>query len=136
MLGRKKRDPEFVPGGPLVLVVTSDPNVSEEAALGFPADYTVEIVSDAREAIDALARMTPSCMIVDLQSGSAGGFALLKDVSQIHRLAHVPVLMLVRRLEDSWLAEQAGATRVLRKPVSSADLVKATIEVASAKQPA
>lgn len=137
MLGRRKRKaPEFVPTGPLVLVVTNDDHISGEATLGFPPDYKVEVVRDARAAVDALARMTPSCMVVDLQSGSAGGYALLKDVEQIPRLDGVPVLMLVRRWEDSWLAKQAGAARVCRKPIATADLVRETIALATAKRPA
>lgn len=118
-----------------MLVVTNDPVVADEARLGFPSDFYVEVAHDARQAMDVLSRLTPAVMIVDLQSGSAGGFALLKDMSQIARLARVPVLMLVRRWQDAWLAEQAGAARVCRKPIATGDLVREVLELRD-KQPA
>lgn len=113
--------------GRALLCVTRDQSVLDDARYAFPADVEVVCVSDAREAWAALERSTPDAAIVDLQSGSAGGFNLARDMSQNDRLKDVPILMLLQRTEDTWLARQGGAEAVLVKPVHSDELVRAAL---------
>jgi DNA-binding response OmpR family regulator len=91
---------------------------------------------DATSAIEALATWRPLVVVVDLQTGRAGGYALAKDLSQDARLASVPVIILVERDQDRWLAGQAGATEILRKPVDGRDLVRVISAVLASKIPA
>ncbi|MDQ3916345.1 MAG: hypothetical protein M3323_13625 [Actinomycetota bacterium] len=112
-----------------VLVVTDDPALGREAALAFPPDFDVVTVADAREAWKELQLWTPAALVVDLLSGSAGGFALGSDMSQDPRLRDVPVLMLLDRHQDEWLARQAGAAATRTKPVEAFDLVAATLDL-------
>jgi DNA-binding response OmpR family regulator len=65
----------------------------------------------------------PVLAIVDLQTGSAGGFNLVREMNNVHELIGVPVLMLLERHQDSWLARQAGADRWRTKPVDGIGLV-------------
>ncbi|HEX2195792.1 MAG TPA: hypothetical protein VHJ76_02605, partial [Actinomycetota bacterium] len=92
-----------------VLVVTDDPALQREARFAFPSDFDVVAVRDAREALSELDQWTPAVLVVDLLAGSAGGYALGSDMSQDRRLENVPMLMLVDRRQDEWLARQAGA---------------------------
>ncbi|MDQ4025784.1 MAG: hypothetical protein M3217_09905 [Actinomycetota bacterium] len=110
-----------------VLVVTDEPALGREAELAFPADFDVVTVRDAREAWEELQAWTPAALVVDLLSGSAGGFALGSDMSQDARLRDVPILMLLDRRQDEWLARQAGATATRTKPVEPFDLVATTL---------
>jgi DNA-binding response OmpR family regulator len=71
----------------------------------------------------------PNLVIVDLQTGSAGGFSLARDMRQYERLKDVPVLILVDRHQDGWLAMQGGATRYLLKPVPASVLVEESLEL-------
>ena len=100
-----------------VLVVSDDPEVSEE--LRFALDGAVDVLgaNDGQTALDSLQRVTPDVVVVDLKTGRSGGFALAKDMSQSRRLASVPIMILLERSQDRWLAEQAGAAVVLRKPI-------------------
>jgi DNA-binding response OmpR family regulator len=110
--------------GRVLLCVSRDQNVLDDARYAFPADVEVLCVADAREAWKELERFTPHAVIVDLQSGSAGGFNLTRDMSQNDRLRGVPKLMLLQRTEDAWLAGQGGADAILVKPVASDVLVR------------
>jgi DNA-binding response OmpR family regulator len=65
----------------------------------------------------------PSLVIVDLQTGSAGGFALSHDMDATERLGSIPVLMLLDREQDGWLAHQAGADSYMVKPVEAGTIV-------------
>lgn len=112
-----------------VLVVTGDPMLEREARFAFPADFEVVVVPDARSASSELGAWTPAVVVVDLLSGSAGGFALGSDMSQDRRLSNVPMLMLVERHQDEWLARQAGADAIRTKPVDTAELVSSALDL-------
>jgi DNA-binding response OmpR family regulator len=118
-------------GDKLVLCVSTDPVVKDDAEYAFPSDVTVRCVSDAREAWSVLEGMTPHCVVVDIQAGSAGGINLAKDMSQDPRLDPVPIVMLLQRAEDKWLATEGGADAILVKPVASDALVRETIALIS-----
>ena len=112
-----------------ILVVTDDPGLDLEARCAFPDDFDVVVVRDARGASRELAAWTPAVVIVDLLSGSAGGFALGRDMSQDPGLANVPLLMLIERHQDEWLAREAGAAAVRTKPIDTAELVATTLDL-------
>lgn len=119
----------------VLLVVSDDPEVADELRFGLPGGIEVASATDARDAIDKLASLTPRAVVVDLQTGSAGGFALARDMSQIARLAAIPVIVLLEREADSWLADQAGATLALKKPVDGSVLLAAVSSVLDKKTP-
>ncbi len=107
-----------------VLVVSHDDRIRDEARFGFAPQLEVALAADAREALQQMELETPSVIVIDLRTGSAGGFALAKDMSQNPRLARVPVMMLLDRDQDRWLAEQAGAQLIRTKPIDTSDLVE------------
>ena len=119
----------------VLLVVSDDPEVADELRFGLPGGIEVASANDARDAIAKLASLTPRAVVVDLQTGSAGGFALARDMSQIARLASIPVIVLLERAADSWLADQAGATLALKKPVDGSVLLAAVSSVLDEKTP-
>ncbi|HEX2294530.1 MAG TPA: hypothetical protein VHN37_04400 [Actinomycetota bacterium] len=112
-----------------VLVVTDDPTLRLEARYAFPEDFDVVVVDDARAALSELALWTPAVVVVDLLAGSAGGFALGSDMSQDARLRGVPLLVLIDRPQDEWLARQAGADAVRTKPIDTAELVSSALDL-------
>jgi DNA-binding response OmpR family regulator len=116
-------DPEQ--GPKRLLVVSDDRKVREELRYGLPADFEVDIVTDAREAWTHMSGTIPWAVVVDLQTGSAGGYGLARDMSEKARLAHVPVVMLLERPQDEWLAKQAGAAACLVKPVNAQHILQA-----------
>jgi two-component system, OmpR family, response regulator len=108
----------------VVVVVTEDADLREDAVYSFPTGFEVLIADDARHALRIMAERQPSLAIVDIQTGSSGGFNLAREMNQVGNLADVPVLMLIERPQDSWLAGQSGAQKWRTKPVDGADLVR------------
>jgi DNA-binding response OmpR family regulator len=115
----------------VLLCVSRDQSILDDARYAFPADVEVLCVSDAREAWRELELLVPHAVIVDFQSGSAGGFDLARDMSQNDGLKVVPILMLLQRTEDGWLARQGGADAILVKPVPGDELVRETLALIS-----
>lgn len=111
-----------------VFVVSDDESVAAEARFGFPPEIEVSVTRDARDAWTLMQTKTPSAVIVDLQTGNSGGYALAKDMATDGRLANVPVIMLLERDQDVWLAKQAGATRIQKKS-DMTSLVRETLEL-------
>ena len=111
----------------IVLCVSGDPLIREEASFGFPSGTEILLARDAREAMGSMKDVTPDVVVVDIQSGSAGGFSLAREMSQTARLADVPILMLLERMQDEWLARQAGAARSALKPIDTEEFVELTL---------
>jgi twitching motility two-component system response regulator PilH len=107
-----------------VLVATGDPSVRDELEFGASADIGIHFARDAREAWARLQERAPSAVVVDLQAGSAGGFALTRDMSYDERFADIPVVMLLERDQDGWLSRQAGASLYRIKPVVAGELMR------------
>jgi DNA-binding response OmpR family regulator len=116
-----------------VLAVSDDPGIADDLRFGLPGGLETIGASDAREAWKELgdSAIVPRAVVMDLQTGSAGGFSLASDLHQSERLKEVPIVMLIERDQDAWLADQAGARVVLRKPLEPAVLVDAVLSVLS-----
>lgn len=112
-----------------VLVVSRDRAVLDDARFGFPAYATVRTAADATEAEALLGDFKPDVVVVDLQTGNAGGYALAQVMGQTSAVQDVPVLMLLDREQDMWLARQAGATRVRTKPIDVEALAAETLSL-------
>ena len=114
-----------------VLVVSDDERVRDEARFGFVPALEVELARDARDALSQMETGVPAVVVIDIHTGSAGGFALCKDMDQDSRLQDVPVLMLLERDQDVWLAKQAGAELIRTKPIDTTDLVADALSLIS-----
>jgi chemosensory pili system protein ChpA (sensor histidine kinase/response regulator) len=111
----------------LILVVSDDSAVCDLASSGFPSDVELRFAHDARDARRVLEQVVPSAVVVDLQTGNAGGFALARDFRLDRRLAEVPIVMLLQRPQDAWLARQAGSNLFLTRPIEPGALASQTL---------
>jgi twitching motility two-component system response regulator PilH len=116
-------------GNDHVLVVTDDPQLRSEARFALAPRLEAALAGDAREALELMEADRPAVVVIDLRAGSAGGYALCKDMRQNPRLERVPVLMLLEREQDRWLAQQAGAELVRVKPIDGSDLLADTLSL-------
>ncbi|HUG74568.1 MAG TPA: response regulator, partial [Acidimicrobiia bacterium] len=77
---------------------------------------------------DRLAADKPDAVLVDLQVGSMGGMAMCREVRSTGDDAP-PVILLLDRDADSFLAGRSGAVAAVRKPFSS-DALRSAIDAA------
>ena len=118
------------------IVVASDaPSVRAEvvAVVGEPGTEVVEIDSGHAVA-PAVAEYQPDLVIVDLQMGSMGGMAVCLELrleESYGKLPHVPVLMLLDRRADVFLARRSDAEGWVVKPLDPMRLRRATRALAT-----
>lgn len=112
----------------LVASDTSSVRAEISAVIG---DSDVEVVElhvgqDVAPAVD---EHEPDLLIVDLQMGNMGGMAVCLDLrleESYGSLPHVPVLMLLDRRADVFLARRSGAEGWLVKPLDPMRIRQAT----------
>ncbi len=114
---------------PRVLLATDADRIHEEVDAALAGD-DVEVLrirqgSDVRP---ATREMTPDLVILDLQIGNMGGMAACMDLrldESVDRLPHIPVLLLLDRDVDAFLARRCEADGWITKPLDPFRLLRA-----------
>src|SRR6187397_3594163 len=114
---------------PIVLLATDADWIHEEvdAALGGP-DLEVYRVRRGVDVVPAMLEIEPALVVLDLQIGNMGGMATCMALhleAGAGRLPRVPVLMLLDREADVFLARRSDADGWLIKPIDAFRLRKA-----------
>ena len=94
------------------------------AALVGPGQELIE-VDRGQDVRDVVAARLPDLVILDLQIGNMGGFAVAIDLhleASAGRLPDVPVLLLLDREHDRFLARRASVEGGLVKPIDAGTL--------------
>jgi CheY-like chemotaxis protein len=112
-----------------ILVASDAPTLRREveAVISGP-DVTVESVRTGPEVIAFVTEQAPDLVIVDMQMGNMGGMAVCLELrlqESYDALGHIPVLMLLDRRPDVFLARRSGAEGFLVKPLDPLRLRRA-----------
>jgi DNA-binding NarL/FixJ family response regulator len=114
---------------PEVLVVSDSPNVREEVIASLPdTGLTVRELNHGTDVLPAVLEKTPDLLVVDSQVGRMGGMAVALDLhleEGAGRAPHVPILMLLDRRADVFLAKRSDAEGWFVKPVDPLRLGRA-----------
>jgi len=81
--------------------------------------YRVSVAADPEGAAGRWQEESPAAVLVDLQVGSRGGMAVVRDLraaAQAAGAAPPPTVLLLDRFVDGFLARRAGADAWVRKP--------------------
>lgn len=114
---------------PEILIASDAPSVRDEvrAALIDPATVVREVTRGAH-VLPAVQERTPDLVVLDLQIGKMGGMATCLELrleEGAGRLPHVPVLMLLDRRADVFLARRSNAEGWVVKPLDAIRLGRA-----------
>lgn len=112
----------------IVIATDADWIVDEvTAALGGP-DTRFTVVREGRAVSSVVAERRPDLVIADLQVGTMGGVAItmaLRLDESAGTQPHVPVLMLLDRAADVYLAQRSDAEAWMIKPLDALRLQRA-----------
>ncbi len=112
-----------------VLVVTDSSAVFTEVTSALQnADTTCLHISEGRETLKAVKELNPQLVVLDLQIGSMGGVAAaltLRNEETGQRLPHFPILLLLDREADFFLAKRSQADGWVLKPLDATRLSEA-----------
>ncbi|HEV2368871.1 MAG TPA: response regulator [Acidimicrobiales bacterium] len=99
-----------------------------EAVISGP-DVTVRSVTSGPEVVAFVAEESPDLVIVDMQMGNMGGMAVCLELrlqESYDAIDHIPVLMLLDRRPDVFLARRSSAEGWLVKPLDPIRIRRAT----------
>ena len=118
---------------PRVLLATDADRIHEEvdAAVGGD-DIEVIRVNRGVDVLPTVHDASPDLVVLDLQIGNMGGMAACMDIrldESVGKLGHVPVLMLLDREADIFLAERCDADGWVVKPLDPMRLRQAATAV-------
>ncbi len=109
-----------------LLLVADDTWVENDVAAAVTDPGTIiETTDEPERAAEMLAGQRYDAAIVDMQVGSMGGMAiirLLKDAMASGDVDTTPIVLLLDRQADTFLAKRAGADSFIVKPFSSQQL--------------
>ena len=113
----------------VVLVVDDDPHLLRTLRINLAArGYEVVLASDGASGLAQAGQRRPDLVIVDMQMGNMGGMATTLELrleASYDKIGHVPVLMLLDRRPDVFLARRSGAEGWLVKPLDPIRLRRA-----------
>jgi len=115
---------------PTILVASDAPSVRAEVAavIERPGTDVVEVHS-GHDVASAVHDHEPDLLVVDLQMGNMGAMAVCLELrleESYGNLPHVPVLMLLDRRADVFLARRCGAEGFVVKPLDPMRIRRAT----------
>lgn len=109
-----------------IIVVADEPWARNEvhAALTAP-DFSLTDHRDPATVVEKIIAENADAVIVDLQVGSMGGMAIAREIRQQASIAGaepVPVVLLLDRAADSFIAKRAGVAAWVTKPFTVHDI--------------
>lgn len=115
-----------------VLLATDADWLFDDVVAALGGTHNIHRVREGSVVAGAVAEVTPELIILDLQIGNMGGVAtslLLKQESRAGRLPEAPILLLLDREADEYLATQSDADKWVVKPLNSLALRRAAQEL-------
>ncbi len=118
-----------LPTVPDVLIACDAKWVHDEVRQGLRGgDVTVRWVRTGQDAVAAVQERAPDLAVLDMQIDNMGAMAISLDLhleEGMGRLPHVPILILLDRRPDVFLARRSGAEGFVVKPLDPIRLRKA-----------
>ena len=105
-----------------VLLATDADWIFDEITATLGGSHDVHRVREGSAVTDAMTEVEPDLVILDLQIGNMGGIAtslLLKQEARAGRLPDTPVMLLLDREADEFLATTSDADAWITKPLNS-----------------
>lgn len=113
---------------PHVLIASDAEWVHEEVRAALPGTVTTVNLHNGRAVRASVKAQTPDLAVLDSQIASMGAIAVTMDLRNEEsggRLEHVPILMILDRQADVFLARNSGAEGWLVKPLDALRVQKA-----------
>ena len=111
-----------------VLIAEDEPSILE--SLDFilrRAGWTISAVTDGEAALEAVRRLKPRVLVLDVMLPKRSGFEVLKHIRANLETRTLPVLILTAKgqQQDRRIAEEFGADVFVTKPYANAEVVGA-----------
>jgi CheY-like chemotaxis protein len=118
-----------MPAAATILICDDEPDLRELMRLSLDFDYLFEEAATGAEAIEAIERLRPDLVLLDVMLRGTNGLEVLEQIRGSDAHADTPVVVVSAFAGDSDLraAFDAGATEFVKKPFEPDDL-RSTVE--------
>jgi len=110
-----------------VLVVDDTPkNIQVLGSMLREAGYNINVATNGQQAIEALGRVLPDLILMDVIMPVMDGFEACKRIKAMPEYAHIPIVFLTAKVETEDLLKgfELGAIDYVTKPFNTAELLK------------
>ncbi len=110
-----------------ILVVDDTPkNIQVLGSMLREAGYNINVATNGQEAIDALGRVVPDLILMDVIMPVMDGFEACKRIKELPEFAHIPIIFLTAKKKTADLIRgfELGAIDYITKPFNTAELLK------------
>ena len=114
--------------GKRVVLVEDELNIAEAIRFLLSREgWRVETLANGSSALKVIRKAMPDLVMLDVMLPGRSGFEILQDLRADPELQALPVLMLTARGQsrDREMAERAGVSRFMTKPLSNAEMLDA-----------
>ncbi|KAB2841620.1 MAG: response regulator [Melioribacteraceae bacterium] len=115
------------------ILVIDDADVIRNSLKKFLSEYDVEVLTcnDGLEGLQSAVEIKPQLIFLDLMMPNLDGIRLLRVLKVLDDLRHIPVIIISGHTDKSNVlaAMEAGADKIVSKPLTKEALVKAINEV-------
>ena len=121
-----------------VLIAEDEPSILDSLEFILKrAGMSCASVTDGDLVIDAVRRLQPRAVVLDVMLPRRSGFEILKQLRADAITTDLPVLILTAKgqAQDRRVAEELGATSFITKPYSNADVVATVQQLVSEAAP-
>ncbi len=118
-----------------VLLVTDSDWLAQQCEAALGGDHRLHRVHKGSDTLEAIQSVDPDLVLLDMQVGNMGGMAAclaIRQEEQMGRLEPRPVVMLLDRDADEFLARRSEADAWLVKPVDPLRLARLVSQSLSA----
>ena len=117
-----------------VLICDDEPALRELIRVSLDGDYSFAEADDGDESIDAVRRLRPDVVILDVMMPRRNGLEVLSELRSDEELADIPVIVLTAQPATREDALRGGADIVLDKPFEPDVITAAVEEVLAARR--
>jgi CheY-like chemotaxis protein len=117
-----------------VLICDDEPALRELIRVSLDGDYSFAEADDGDESIDAVRRLRPDVVILDVMMPRRNGLEVLSELRNDEELADIPVIVLTAQPSTREDALREGADLVLDKPFEPDVITAAVEEVLAARR--
>ena len=111
-----------------VLIAEDEPSILESLEFILArAGWTIATVADGGAVCDAVRRLSPRLVVLDVMLPQRSGFEVLRQLRGDPATSTLPVLILTAKgqQQDRKVAEDLGASAFVTKPYANAEVVEA-----------
>jgi len=111
-----------------LLLVADSLWVRNDVAASLPSSEWSIHHADPHVVVEAAVNHPPTAVVVDMQIANMGGMAVirrLREAMSMGELPNAPLILLLDRAADRFIARRAGADRSVLKPFTAQDMRKA-----------